>query len=173
MPGPELSLWPTSAVYSVSVAEHLDLQGPQRTCQHTSVFNYTHTHTHTHTHARTHTRTHMHNILRSATTLKPLTGELNNTDYLGTVAPVEGWDGQSGLEVDVLEAGKMGKRKNRRDYDKLWWQDHCKWGAKASQSGPIPQKSYCSTNCWKSSCWLWQKGVRTHSASQLAAYEAT
>ncbi len=31
-------------------------------------------------------------INRSATTLKPLTGEVNNIDFIVTMAPVKGWD---------------------------------------------------------------------------------
>ena len=62
-------------------------------------------------------------IHRSATTLKPLTGELNNIDHLITMAPVKGWDilGSEGTVsscVDVLEAGKMGKRKDLSDFHK-------------------------------------------------------
>lgn len=30
-----------------------------------------------------------------------------------------------------------------------------RWECKCSPSGPIPLKSYCSTNCWEYQCWLW------------------
>lgn len=49
----------------------------------------------------------------SATTLKPLTGDVNNIDYAVTVAPVKGWDiysmacEQSVIEFDVLEIRKI------------------------------------------------------------------
>lgn len=58
-------------------------------------------------------------------TLKPLTSEVNNTDYLVTLASVKRWDvcavcasGQSVLKVDLSEAGKMGKCEDLSDSDK-------------------------------------------------------
>lgn len=48
-----------------------------------------------------------------AITLKPLIGEMNSFVYLIKMAPVEGWNilaSKSVLEVDVLEAEKIGKR---------------------------------------------------------------
>lgn len=68
----------------------------------------------------THPHTHIH---RLAITLKPLRGEVNNIDYLITVAPVKGWDiissksSESVLDVGVLEAGRMGKCKELSDFD--------------------------------------------------------
>ena len=59
----------------------------------------------------------------SAITL-PLTGEVNNTDYLVIMAFVSLWD-ILGIKVKLLsskllcwKAGKMGKRKDLRDFEK-------------------------------------------------------
>ena len=44
---------------------------------------------------------------------------------------------------------KEGKAKNRRK-----GHDRGTRGVKAGPCGPIQQTSYCSSNCWKSSCWF-------------------
>lgn len=55
----------------------------------------------------------------SATTLKPLTDEVNHTNYSLAVAPVRGWYTLSSCqEVDVLEAGKVGECTDLSDSDK-------------------------------------------------------
>ena len=48
---------------------------------------------------------------------------MNNIDFLVTMAPVKGWDilgasEQSVLEVDVLDAGEMGRSKDLSNFDK-------------------------------------------------------
>ena len=49
---------------------------------------------------------------------------MNNIDYLVTMAPVKGWgiysaeSEQSVLEVDMLDAGEMGRSKDLSDFDK-------------------------------------------------------
>lgn len=48
-------------------------------------------------------------------TLKPFTNYINNVDYLNSMAPVKRSDI---AEVDVLEAGKMGKHKTLRYFEK-------------------------------------------------------
>lgn len=59
---------------------------------------------------------------------------------------------------------KSGPRKDN------WWtcdramgsQGHwCTWVVNTRPSGPIPQKSYCSTICWESKWWLWQVSEHT------------
>lgn len=55
----------------------------------------------------------------SATTLKPLTDEVNHTNYSLAVAPVSGWYTLSSCqEVDVFEAGKVGECTDLSDSDK-------------------------------------------------------
>lgn len=57
-------------------------------------------------------------VLRSATTWKPLTGEMNNINYLITTAHVNRWDILGSIYiVIVLEAGKMGKYKDLSNFD--------------------------------------------------------
>lgn len=59
----------------------------------------------------------------SATILKPLRGEVINTDDLFTMESVKGWNILDGkwtaiLEVNVLEAGKMSMGKDLSHLDK-------------------------------------------------------
>lgn len=52
-------------------------------------------------------------IHQSARTFKLLTGDMNNTDHLITVAPAKGWDMRDrkrrSVQVEVLEAEKNGR----------------------------------------------------------------
>lgn len=58
-----------------------------------------------------------------ATTIYRLTGEVKNIDYLITVAAVSWWETLGSKctfvpEINVLEAGKMGKCKALSDFDR-------------------------------------------------------
>lgn len=64
---------------------------------------------------------------QSGITLWPLTGEVNNTDYLFIMAPVSGWDivGNKWMFVRrfVSEEGKMGQLKHLSKFDKGQFDD--------------------------------------------------
>ena len=53
-----------------------------------------------------------HNIHREATTLKPLTGKVNYSDHDLSRRGIYSIRQQVNSQVDVLEAGKMGKLKD-------------------------------------------------------------
>lgn len=86
---------------------------------------------------------------------------LQNCDPCGMFLVCSGLDIPKGGTVSELVTG--------------WWAAEAHWGewkVKASLSSTMPKKEllYCSANCWQSQSWLWEKGVRPHSASELATY---
>ena len=61
---------------------------------------------------------------------------------------IAGWLSQSiSKTAKVVQGRTSGEPVTGSWAPKAHW---CMWEAKASPSGPIPQKSYCSTNCWES-----------------------